>query len=514
MKKILIYIVTILTFTACSEDFLERGSLTQLAEGNFWQSEADAQLGINGIYDALQDRVLYGGNLNVTNGAGIPQHDALADNTFNNWKFEGLGNFMEANVNPATAYFNNFWTANYRGIGRANTAIANIERIPAANISEEAKRALLGQAYFLRALFYMNLAIYFEEAPLILEVQTLENAYVPKNTYEEIRAAINADLDLAIASLPNSYPPSQFGYATRGAALSLAARWYLYNKEYQKVVELTNPVLGLGYGLHNSYADLFTPAGELTNEIVFSVRFIQDQSNNGETFSATFEGIPRVNDQPMPNLVNDYYCIDGLPISESPLYNPQNRKENRDPRLGASVYFQGDIFLIHLNRPFQGNTATRFARKKYTRNNLSPEGIGVGAAGGQDFYVIRFADVLLMRAEALAELGQLDEVYELVNRVRARVGMPAIEDVEGTGLSQGQMIEIVRHERRVELAFEGLRFFDVKRWGIVEQAIARAIADPVPPYNPQYVGRRSEVFPIPQQELDANKNLVQNPVWN
>lgn len=514
MKKILAYIIALFTFASCSEDFLERGSLTQLAEGNFWQNENDAQLGINGIYDALQDRVLYGGNLNVTNGAGIPQHDALSDNVFNNWKFEGLGFFMEANVNPATGYFNNFWTANYRGIGRANTAIENIERIPDSNISSEARERLMGQAYFLRALFYMNLAIYFEEVPLILKVQTLEEAYVPKNTYAEIKQAIESDLNRAIESLPASYPPDRFGYATRGAALSLAARWALYNKEYQRVVDLTTPVLGLGYGLHNNYAQLFTPAGERTNEIVFSVRFIQDQSNNGETFSSTFEAIPRVNDQPMPNLVDDYYCRDGLPITQSPLYNPNRRNENRDPRLTASVYFQGDIFLIHLNRPFQGNTATRFARKKYTRNNLSPEGIGVGVAGGQDFYVIRYADVLLMRAEALAELGQLSQVYPLVNQVRARVNMPAIENVEGTGLTQGQLIEIVRHERRVELAFEGLRFMDIKRWGIVPQAFARAVADPVPPYNPQYIGRRSEVFPIPQQELDANKNLIQNPVWD
>ena len=92
MKKIIIYIIVIFTFSACSEDFLDKGSLTQLAEGNFWQTEADGQLGVNGIYAALQNRVLYGGNLNVSNGAGIPQHDALADNTFNNWKFEGLGN--------------------------------------------------------------------------------------------------------------------------------------------------------------------------------------------------------------------------------------------------------------------------------------------------------------------------------------------------------------------------------------------------------------------------------------
>lgn len=512
MKKLGIYIIALLTFAACSDDFLDRGSLTQLASGNFWQTEQDAQLGINGVYQTLQDRALYSGNLN--GNAGIPQYDGLSDNLFNNYKFEGPGRFMEGNVDPAVPFFNSFWTSNYRGIGRANTAIENITLISGDNISSEARNDLMGQAYFLRALFYMNLAIYFEEAPLILEVQTLENAYVPKNSYAELKSAIDEDFAQAIELLPMTRPQSQFGYATRGAALSLAARWSLYNKEYQRVADLTAQVMTMGYGLFNNYETLFSLAGELSNEIVFSVRFIQDQSNNGETFSSTFEGIPRVNDQPMPNLVNDYYCIDGLPITESPLYNPQNRKQNRDPRLGASIYFEGDIFLIHLNRPFRGNTATRFGRKKYTRNNLSPEGIGVGAQGGQDFYMIRFAEVLLMRAEALAELGQLGEVYELVNQVRTRVNMPTIEDVEGSGLGQGQLIDIIRHERRVELAFESLRFFDLKRWGTMELAYQRAIADPVGPYNPQYRGRRSEVFPIPQPELDANRNLVQNPIWN
>lgn len=512
MKKIFIYLAAILTITSCSDDFLDRGSLTQLAEGNFWLTEQDAQLGINGVYAALQSRALYSGNLN--GNAGIPQYDGLSDNVFNAFKWEGPGNFMEANVDPATPFFNTFWTANYIGIGRANAAIGNISNISTASINEEKKNRLLGQAYFLRALFYINLAIYFEEAPLILEVQTLETAYVPKNSYNEIKLAIDEDLTKAIASLPNSYPVSEFGYATRGAALSLAARWALYNGEYQKVVNFTSEVQTLGYRLHNNYGQLFTEAGELSNEIVFSIRFIIDQSNNTETFSGTFLGAPKVDDSPMPNLVDAYYCIDGLPISESPLYNPQNRKANRDPRLGATIYFQGDIFLVDLNRTFNGNTPTRFGRRKYTRNQASPEGVAVFAPGGQDFYLIRYADVLLMRAEALAELGQLSEVYPLVNQVRARVNMPSIESVEGTGLSQEKMIEIVRHERRVELAFESLRFFDLKRWGIMDKAYARAAADPVGPFNPQYRGRRSEVFPIPQSELDANRNLVQNPVWN
>jgi hypothetical protein len=127
--------------------------------------------------------------------------------------------------------------------------------------------------------------------------------------------------------------------------------------------------------------------------------------------------------------------------------------------------------------------------------------------------VIRYADVLLMRAEALAELGRQDEAYPLVNQVRARVSMPTVEQVEGTGLTQAQMIEVIRHERRVELAFEGLRFFDLKRWGQMPNAFQRIIADGTPGYAPVYLQGRSESLPIPLRELDVNKNLTQNTAW-
>lgn len=511
MKK-LIYLISILFLASCSEDYLERGSLTQLAEGNFWQNEKDALLGINGVYEVLQDRVMYSGNLNGV--AGIPQHDSFADNTFNNYKFEGPGNFVEGRADPAYGFFLSFWTSLYRGIARANVAIENIARIPDSNISASSRDALVAQAKFLRALFYFNLAVYFEDAPLITSTQTLEEAYVPKNSYEELRAFVISELRAAADALPVSYPPSQFGYATKGAALSLLARFELYNQNYGEVIRLTSEIMSLGYQLHPSYEQLFTEAGEQSKEIIFSVRFIQDQSNNGETFSSTFLGIPKVNVQPMLNLVNSYLCIDGLPISSSPLYNPQKRKENRDPRLGASIYFEGDIFVKYLDRPFRGNTATKFGLKKYVRDDQSADGIAPFSPGGQDFYVIRYADVLLMRAEALAESGQLSEVYPLLDQIRTRAGMPTVTNVNGTNLSQSELLNLVRLERRVELAFEGLRFMDVKRLGEVEAAYARAKADPVGPYNPQYRGRLSEVFAIPQSEIDANPNLVQNPVWN
>jgi hypothetical protein len=512
MKKILI-ICFLFAFVGCKEAFLERGSLTQVSASTFWKSEADAKLGINAVYDALQDRPQFSGNLN--GGAGFPMYDCFGDNAYNNYKFEGPGNFMIANVDPSTPFFNFLWVSSYRGIGRANLALQNIPTIPANLISDVSKKSLIAQALFLRSLFYMNLAVYYQDVPLILKVQNLDEAYVAKNTYQEVSDQIIKDLKAAALDLPIAHPANEYGYATKGAALGLLARFELYNKNYQGVMDATNQMTSLGYSLNTSYSQLFTEQGEFSREIVFSVRFFQDAlSNNGETFSSTFIGIPKVNNQPMPNLVKDYYCTDGRPITTSPLYNANNQKANRDPRLSASVYFRNDIFMVDLNRPFLGNTATTYGLKKYIRNSASTTGIAPFNPGGQDFIVLRYADVLLMRAEAMVELNQLGTVYSLVNQVRARAGMPTIESVEGTNLSQLQLRNIVRHERRVELAFEGLRFFDLKRWGEMQQATQRASADNIAGYAASYMGGgKSEIFPIPQTELDGNEFLKQNPVW-
>lgn len=516
MKKIMILIFAFY-IAGCSKNFTEKGSLTQIATENFWKSEQDAQLAINGIYDALQDRALYSGNLNGT--AGLTMYDCFGDNLYNNYKFEGPGNFMIGIITPSDGMFNNLWNSSYKGIARANAAIENIDKMPTTLISQDKKDALFAQSLFLRALFYFNLAVYFEDVPLITKVQPLDDAYVAKNTYQEVNAQIIADLNSAINKLPVSYPSTQYGYATKGAALGLLTRVNLYNKNYQGVLDATSTLLTLGYNLNANYAQLFTEQGELSKEVVFSVRFNQDVSNNGELFSGTFLGQPAVDKQPMPNMVKDYYCTDGKPITTSPLYSPGTasnnsaQKNNRDPRCTASIYFRNDIFLTDLNRAFTTN-ATTYGLKKYIRNtSVSSNGISAFSAGGQDFYVIRYADVLLMRAEALVESNQLSEVYTLVNQVRQRVSMPPVQSVEGASLTQAQLRDVVKHERRVELAFEGLRYFDLKRWGQVQAAYSKAIADNVSGYSPIYLPGKSEVFPIPLDELNVNSNLVQHPAW-
>jgi hypothetical protein len=515
MKKSILAILIAFSILGCNDDFLERASLSQIAEDNFWTSQSDAFLALNGAYSALQSRSLYGGSLN--GWQGYPGFDGLGDNSFNAFKWEGPGEFMEGNLNPENGPVLAHWTDLYRAIARVNSIIKNVQEISEDLVGANTKNELLGQAYFLRALCYFNLSVYFEEAPLITEPQTLEEAFVPKNTYQEITSQVIDDLKFSIENLPIKHSDNLYGYATQGAALGLFARVQLYNQEYAGefgVLNLTQRMLALGYSLHTNYAELFTTANETSPEIVFSVRFFADvATNNGETFSGTFAGSPKADMRPMPNLVNDYYCTDGLPITTSPLYDSTNKGLNRDPRANASVYFKGDLYMLDLNRAFPGNGPTSFGQRKYIRNlNSDENGQSPFSEGSQDFYVLRYADVLLMRAEAMAETGDIPGATELINEIRARVGMPRIQDVEGT-VNQTQMVEIVRHERRVELALEGLRFMDLKRWGTLEQAFTRALNDPVGPYNPQYLNSKSSVFPIPQNEIDVNPVLVQNPAW-
>ena len=516
MKNILKIITIGLLMGSCSTDFLDKESLTAIPETKFWQTEADALLGINGIYTVLQDQPMYGGTLNVTGNTGLAQYDAFGDNAFNVWGYEGAGNYVQGNADPTFPLFSNKWNSCYRGIGRANEAIEKIAAIPTANLSDAKKAALLGQAYFLRALFYMELAMYYQDAPLILKFQSLEEAYVPKNTYEELSAQIVIDLTAAIEALPLTYPATQYGYATKNAARGLLARFQLYNKNYQAVVDLTTPMLG-AYTLESNYSTLFTEAGESSKEIVFSVRFGIGIDNNGEFFSATYSpATPKVSMRPMKNAVQSFYGIDGKPI---PRTNPASlQKANRDPRLAASVYFNGDEWNFDVTPAvkFVASTSpTGFGLKKYLRTKVGTDLSPVFGKGGQDFIVIRYADILLMRAEALVELNLLQEVYTLVNQVRQRpsVNMPKIETAEGINRTQSQLRDIVRQERRVELMFEGLRFYDLKRWGTVQVAYLRMISDAATGYVPIYRGKRSETFAIPQTELDANKNLVQNPDW-
>lgn len=493
---------------SCGESFLNRNSLTEISDDVFWKSKKDAELAVNGIFATLQERALYSGGLGGPLGLTI--YDGLTDNAYAAWLFQGPKKFTQGSINVNDNLFWNLWRESYKGIVRANVAIENIEAMSEELISLDEKNLYLGQAYFLRSLFYLNLVIYFEDVPLILKPQTLEDAFVPVNTKEEVLTQLVADLEKAGAILPNEAPTNLLGYATKGSAFGLLARVNLLREDYPAVVNNANEVINLGYSLHPDYKELFTQKGEISNEIVFAVRFQQEGGfNTGELFSALYATTIKPMHQPTKNLENSYLCIDGLSIQDSPLYDPANDRLNRDPRLGASIYTEGDIILVEPLTVFKGNSHTTLGQSKYVRRQQE-NGVGIHMDGSQDFYVVRYADVLLMKAEAMVMTGNVSsEVNNLINEVRDRAGIAHVQE----GLSASELLDVIKNERRTELALEGLRFFDLKRWGEMEQAYQRVANDGIKGYNPIFQPGRSTSFPIPQREIDVNDQLKQNPAW-
>jgi hypothetical protein len=367
---------------------------------------------------------------------------------------------------------------------------------------------------FLRALAYQVLAMTYRDVPLITKPQTLAESKVPKNTNEEINTFIINELKDISGGTSLPIEASSAGRVERGAALALLAREYLYTKQYTEAATTAKLVMGLNrYDLKTPYNILFTQAGENSKGIIFRVAYAGPGLGVGAAYAGYYKA-PPVGYVALPNLADDFYFMDGKSKSTSAQYDPNNELLNRDPRFDATLLCVKSIFRGDPIKP-KDLTPTGYRVRKFTDESATSK-----FDTEQDFYVIRYAEVLLTRAEALVEGGQYDEgeVDDLVDQVRARVNMPSVESVEGTGLSQDQLRKIIRHERRVETAFEGLRFFDLKRWNIYEaEAVDKYMSydKPLAPgiQNRLDIGAKHSLFPIPQSEIDANKALVQAPEW-
>lgn len=485
MKKITFQIIGVflLCTPGCNKSFLDTVNPNTISRENFWQTKSDAIAGIYGVYSVLQQTTLYGWDYR--------NFESVSDNGFNEFSGEGYLEISEGRHLPTNSKIMTFYRENYTVINRANEALAHITEM---DIDESTKNTITGEAFFLRALAYLNLTTLYGNVPLILQPVSFENPYFPNNSREDTRERMIQDLTQAIALLPASNP----GRVTKGAATALLAKYYLYKKDWKNAAQTAHAVINMGYQLHPTYAQLFTVAGEQSKEVIFSVIFQSQVGGKGERFSGGYAASPQPEIRPLPELVDDYEMTDGLSIHESPLYDPNDPYKNRDPRLDYAVLLPGENWL---GNPYDYNDSdTKFSIQKYVRETTA-----LLTDGPQDFYVIRYADVLLMYAEAQNENAGPDEsVYDAINAVRARVNMPGIQP----GLDKDAMREVVRHERRIELAFEGLRLFDLMRWGIAKEAYAKITF-----HNRTYSSPKHDLFPIPQLEIDNNPLIVQNPGW-
>lgn len=497
MKKLIYFIFLIIMFPSC-HDILNTDPTTFYTQETFWQNADHAEQAVSGCYQALLYSDLY--------TAQTPfMWDCMTPNAYNYDNQNGANEYARGIQTSTWLGMNlNVWRGCYRGVGRCNNVIANV---PEISMDENLKSRLVGEAKFLRAFYYDKMNEVFSGVPLILDPpDIIEHIQLPRNSHEDVVEAILKDLDDAASVLPVSYSSSDDGRATKGAALALKARVLLQNHRYSEVVTTINQIFNLNhYELFPDYNGLFRKINEGNSEIIFDVRFkAPEVTNSYDIILAQYS-----TQAPLQNLVDAYQMTDGKSIEESDLYDPENPYVNRDPRFAQSI--------LYLGVPWRSRVATEFdlhqtgySFRKFTEYNEST--VGTLSNSETNFVVIRYADVLLMYAEALNELeGSVQGVYDAINSVRNRptVEMPEIP----LGLTKEQMREVIRLERRIELAGEGSYFYDIRRWGIIEEVMP----GPIYAYDGDIIetrefnSARDKLFPIPYTEIDLNPALEQNP---
>jgi len=514
MKKILYIIIAFgFIFSGCKKDFLDKASLSDISDDNFWENKADAELALMGCYDGFQDISLYKGNGYIS-GAGISQFDAISDDSYFRYTWARLLPLATGKYDPTSWGNDQIWKACYKIISRTNEVIKQVPEIE--SLSVEDSKLIVAEAKVLRATIYNLLAMTYADVPLITEPLKAENAQVAKSTKADIMSFIIADLESCNTDLPVT--ADKWGRLTQGAALGILARTYLYNEEWSNAATTAQKVIDMGYTLFPDYSTLFLPENEQNDEIIFPICFEYGLGGEGGAWMRSYSSRMYPHYMPaLPSLVNEFYCTDGLPISTSSLFDPANAWENRDPRLLATI--------TSANWP--NNPASKEDKAGiYYPIKYVPKEVDHMADSPQDYYLIRFAHILLIKAEALAQQGTNAEIYTLINQLRYRVSMPHVEDVEGAGLSQTELLDLVKHERRIETAFEFLRYFDIKRWGEIQEKYDYFNAheldnyqgldhySPGGAYWSKMIERvwlpKYEKMPIPQAELDANKKLIQH----
>ncbi len=494
-----------LTILASCKKYLDTNPTGTLTGDNFWQSQDDALAGINAAYATLRNASMFG-------QYGVQSFALLSPNGIASGANDDKGTINIAtgiHNSTNTVVINGKWNADFEGIGRANAVLANVSAI---NMDTAMRTRILGEAYYLRALYYQDLVSYYGAVPLILAPPELAQGTLPRTPKDEVIKQVYADLDSAAAKLPVSYSGADIGRATKGASLALKSRVYLYQSDWVNAAAAAKAVMDLGvYSLIPDYRAIFLPTNKNNKEVIFDVQFSLPSYGNSYDVNQTKFQLTA----PSLDLVNAYLCTDGLPISTSPLYNSAQPYENRDPRLRKTIALPGYYFQ---NKLVGNNTfGTKAIWKKYTSYldsvpAPSPD-YGVNTTIVNEIFQ-RYAEVLLNYAEAQNEaVGPDASVYKALDDLRGRAGMPMVSFVN-PGLSQSDMRNLIRLERRIELAGEGWYYDDIRRWKIAETVLAKPGMDISGAIRVERVFQsdRDYLWPVPGVQIQRNLSLLpQNP---
>ncbi len=495
MKKIISYLsigAFILSIASCQEDFLEKYPTDKIASETFWKTEKDVDQGLAGVYNVMVNR----SSMNHRRCTW----DGLSDIGY------GYNNFTLGLIEATSgSLVSSIYTECYQGISRCNIFLYNVDK--AAEVDQNKIKKVKAEVLFLRAKFYFTLTEFYGGVPLYTTPPTLENANVEKSTKEQVVAQILADIESAIANLPDE---PYTGHAVKGSALALKAQVLMHNGKWAEAASAAKQVMASGkFSLYNNFPNIFLSAGQENNpEIIFSVKYQMPNNGNSATNAAPeliFAHSYVVS--PIQEFVDAFECTDGLPINQSPIYDPQKPLKNRDPRLLFTLIDHAGYKVKGDPIGQKGETRqTDYSVEKMVDWKFMPASWSL--ISDQDYVLFRYAQVLLMYAECQNEASGPDQsVYDAINAIRTRPGvnMPVLP----AGLDKAAMREKIRHERAVELGMEGLRYWDIKRWKTAETVIPKI-------KNPNGLSRvfnpaKHYLFPFPQSELDRNPKLKQNP---
>lgn len=535
---------------SCS-GFLDKYPQTGPSNEDFFSNEDELTLAVNGAYSALY----WMSDQNVQYQLFL---DGATDIVYIRGTYANMNTIQAGQSNAQTNVFSKIWTHFYTKISLTNNILDNMHRAE-GKVSGDFYNRIEAEARFLRAYCYSYLVFLYGDVPYIEHMLDWKDCLRPKNKAEEIIGHIYDDLDFAGEHLPDTWGADDKGRATKGAALGLKARVALYAGDWKLASEAAGKVIGSGvYSIDPDYGALFTHQGENSPEIMLAVQYLKNVQINA---NAKYIGTRLSNGYsvivPTQTLVDMYQCRDGKRIDKSPQYNPLKPYENRDPRLDLSIirpggWHNGYKFEIHpdstktsaiINGEAKrvGNTEvtnaygtfTGYVGRKYFDEADLPDFISESEL---NFILLRYAEVLLTYAEARIEAGEIDgSVIDAINQVRQRPGvsMPAAT----MSMSADELRELVRYERTVEFAMEGLRLFDIRRWKIAEHVLPGKLLgkrvkahwyEPViPSFNewgkPVYpdesifnsLGDLSfdpstgYLWPIPQSEIDQNPLLAE-----
>lgn len=534
MKKY--YIIAaglLLGFTACKKNFLVRDNPTATTDEKWWNLESDLQNALGDIYGGLPSGTLsdYGFMSNCRMHLAGTTDEAVFRGNYGDWQTFPVG-LATSQTNSVTEIYRK----HYSYIRSACRFLENYNRAYVEDATRKARYA--GEARALRAWYHLDLFLLYGPVPIVSHSLPPELQFVKRNTKEEVVSFIAAQLDSAAAELPATYPESDVYRMSKGTCYAMQTVLYLNAGDYAKCAEAAKKVIDLNvYELYqsaqpgvSSYASLFSYSGMVNKE-----RILFRRGGQNEAF---FRNAPKslggqATTNPTAAMVNAYETLQGKTLEELgpdslAIYQAHPRyNNNRDPRLAASVIVPGETFVNRKLEPFTAGNADQIGLTQstqtgfWTRKYLDVQDAGAPWSGSLHFMIIRYAEILLDYVEALVEKNewQHPDVVKYLNQIRRRAGMPDV-DVSRYN-SQAALRTLIRRERQVELAFEGQRLFDIRRWKTAEVLLNQAAKGAVDPATGKAVvveqrkfnARRDYVWPIPLIEMNTNPNMIQNPNW-